>query len=389
MSALLQILYDKNVDALLIGNANYRRYITGFLSSFGVYVLTKRQQYLFTDARYAIAAKKYCKRQNIDLYIVKNIGEIYTFLKENSIEKISLPLDVTSAKEFQNLKLEGFSISDCSKELSMCIAVKSAKELQKIKLACKITEKSFLAVLPSLQEGVTELEIAGLLEYNMRKFGAENRAFESIVAFAENSAIPHHTSSTKVLKKGMPVLLDFGASVDGYMADMTRSFLLQPQENTFTNFYFKVHKLVCSAHRRAQNGVQIGSLACNIDGLARAVFGQYVVNLYALKKLQKNGNNFFDVDTLLLPNQQGLSKKYVKLESFFMHSLGHGLGVFIHQSPTLSKTSQDILQENTVFTIEPGIYFEGLFGIRIENTLVLKNKAQSFMQIKKNISKIE
>ncbi len=101
MSALLQILYDKNVDALLIGNANYRRYITGFLSSFGVYVLTKRQQYLFTDARYAIAAKKYCKRQNIDLYIVKNIGEIYTFLKENSIEKISLPLDVTSAKEFQ------------------------------------------------------------------------------------------------------------------------------------------------------------------------------------------------------------------------------------------------------------------------------------------------
>ncbi len=90
-----------------------------------------------------------------------------------------------------------------------------------------------------------------------------------------------------------------------------------------------------------------------------------------------------------MPNQQGLSKKYVKLESFFTHSLGHGLGVFIHQSPTLSKTSQDILQENTVFTIEPGIYFEGLFGIRIENTLVLKNKAQSFMQIKKNISKIE
>lgn len=387
MSALLQILYDKNVDALLISNANYRRYATGFSSSFGFFILTKEQKYLFTDARYAVAAKKVCKRQNMHLHVVKNTSDVYTFLKENQLEKIALPLDVTSAKELESLKLEGFSISDCSKELSMCISVKSAKELQKIKRACKITEQSFTAVLPALQEGVTELEIAGLLEYYMRKFGAENRAFESIVAFAENSAIPHHSSSTKTLKKGMPVLLDFGATVDGYMADMTRSFLLQPQENTFTNFYLKMHKLVCLSHQTAQKGIQVGSFAYHIDSLARAVLEQYAVNLHALKKLQKDTNALLN-EEILLENKHGLPKKYSSLESFFTHSLGHGLGVFIHQSPTLSKTSQDILQENTVFTIEPGVYFEGLFGIRIENTLVLKGRAQSLMQIEKNMSKI-
>ena len=243
--------------------------------------------------------------------------------------------------------------------------------------------------MPNLKEGMTELEVSGLLEYYMRKFGAENRAFDSIVAFAENSAIPHHASSLKILKKGMPVLLDFGAMVDGYTSDMTRSFLYCPQENSFTNFYLKAHNLVCLAHQKAKNAVQVGSLAATIDAFARAVFKEYVIDYNMLKKLKKE--NHLQVDNLLvkLKDGQKYPKEYRNLVEFFTHSLGHGLGVFIHQSPTLSKTSQDVMPANCVFTIEPGLYFEGLFGIRIEDTYLLKDRAKSFMHIQKNMSTIQ
>lgn len=382
----MQILHEKNVDALYITNANYRRYATGFTSSFGVFVLTKTNAYLFTDARYALAAKTVCKRQNICLQIVKSSDEVYSFLKENAYTTLAVPLEYSSAKEIFALQENGFVICDCSQMLSKSIATKSVQEVQKIQRACKISEQSLLAVLPSIQEGVTELELAGLLEYYMRKFGAENRAFESIVAFAENSAVPHHASSNKILKKGMPVLLDFGAMFDGYAADMTRSFLYAPEQNTFTQFYVHVHKLVYMAHQRAKEAVQVGCLASQIDAASRDFFAQYVVNPKALKALQKKENSIA-VKTILHKAKEGRqAKELVNLKEFFSHSLGHGFGVFIHQSPTLSKTSEDILQNNTTFTIEPALYFEGLFGIRIEDSYILKDRAKSFMRTQKNMS---
>ena len=351
--------------------------------------MDRENQYLCTDSRYAGAAKRLCKRQNIQLKIVAKIQEVHAFLKEKNLIKLALPLDVTSANEIKTLQDEGFSICDCSKELSASIAIKTDREVQKIKRACKIAEQSLLALLPNLKEGITELETTGLLEYYMRKFGAENRAFDTIVAFAENSAVPHHASSSRVLKKGMPVLLDFGAMVDGYTSDMTRSFLYCPQENSFTDFYLKVHKLVYLAHQKAKNAVCVGSLASTIDGLARAVFQEYAINNNMLKKLQKDNNLYTNNLLIKLHDEQKYSKGYSGLEEFFTHSLGHGLGVFIHQTPALSRTSQDVMQANSVFTIEPGLYFEGLFGIRIEDTYLLKDRAKSFMHIQKNMSTIQ
>ena len=194
---------------------------------------------------------------------------------------------------------------------------------------------------------MTENELAAELEYLMRSFGASGTSFPTIVGFGENSSVPHHETGLRKLKFGDIILIDYGCKVGGYCSDCTRTFLFgdDKKHQRFKTAYAHVLK----AHMLVKERLTDGMTGRQADAIAR--------------------------DYL----------KANELDKFFSHSLGHGIGVNIHEFPRLSTKSEDVLRNNMVFSDEPGVYFEGDFGIRIEDTVTLKDgKAVSMTDSDKN-----
>ena len=233
-------------------------------------------------------------------------------------------------------------------QLTAAMCVKTEEELACIRKACEIAEAAYTELLGLLKEGMSENETAGLLEYLMRKHGAFDRSFETIAAFGKNTSVPHHASCGDKLAKGMPVLLDFGCVYGGYCSDITRTFLFG--DNGDTEFK-EVYGRVLEAHMLAAEGIRAQMTGIQADAFAR-------------DHLKKYG-----------------------LDKFFTHSLGHGIGVNIHEAPYLSARSGNILADGMVFSIEPGVYFEGKVGIRIEDSVTLENgRVQSLMKTDKRLT---
>ena len=197
-------------------------------------------------------------------------------------------------------------------------------------------------LLPEIREGMAETALAAQLEYNMRKLGAQGLAFETIVAFGANASVPHHETGLTTLKFGDEILMDFGCRVNGYCSDITRTFLFgdDGKHEAFKAAYAHVLR----AHELVQEQAVSGMTGTQVDAIARDY-------------LQANG--------------------YGEL---FTHSLGHGVGLNIHEAPSVSIRGEKTLVDGMVFTDEPGVYVEGEYGIRIEDTVVLKDgKIKSFM----------
>jgi len=228
-----------------------------------------------------------------------------------------------------------FKLRDASQEILGMRAVKEEEEIERIKRSWKSTAKAVESLRENLVEGITETELAGLLDWGMRKAGAEDYAFPTIVAFSENSAFPHHVPTGRKLRPGDNVVVDLGAKVDGYCFDSTRSFLTERAGEVL-----KVFEVVLQAQAEAIDVVRPGVTGSEVDMAARRVI-----------------------------ERSGYGKH-------FIHSTGHGVGVEVHESPAISPTSKDELKENMVITVEPGIYIPGKFGIRVEDTLIVKRKAE-------------
>jgi len=211
-------------------------------------------------------------------------------------------------------------------------AVKDESELVKIRSALKITEQVFEEMLPLIRPGVTENELAAEIDYKQRQLGAEGSSFDTIVAFGPNSALPHARPGPSILETNQPVLMDFGCVFEGYASDMTRTVHVGEPTSGFRNVYASV----LSALEVVTDGARSGMSGLDVDALAR----------------------------------QCLSEK--DLDVHFKHSLGHGVGLDIHEWPTLSKRGVDILPDGCVVTFEPGVYLKNEFGIRIEDMAVLR-----------------
>jgi Xaa-Pro aminopeptidase len=197
-------------------------------------------------------------------------------------------------------------------------------------------------LLPEIREGMTETALAAQLEYNMRKLGAQGLAFETIVAFGANAAVPHHETGLTTLKFGDEILMDFGCRVNGYCSDITRTFLFgdDGKHEAFKEAYAHVLR----AHELVQEQAVSGMTGTQVDAIARDY-------------LQANG--------------------YGEL---FTHSLGHGIGLNVHEFPSVSPKGETPLSDGMVFSDEPGVYVAGEYGIRIEDTVRLENgKIKSFM----------
>ncbi len=327
------------VDAVCTSSEHMIRYLTGFIAENGLVIVDQKGTTLYTDKRYIEAAEKLFQGTDVTPVLYAQ-AEVMERLK--GYEKVGVSFTWISHIEFLAFEKEGISLVDIDEPFSKAMQVKNDYELACIEKASGIAEDAFNALLPQIQEGMTETEVAALLEYNMRKLGAEGLSFPTIVAFGAHAAVPHHETGLTKLVFGDEILIDFGCKVNGYCSDITRTFLFG--DDGKHEEFKKAYAHVLTAHELAKEKIVHGMTGKAADAIAR----DYLT-------------------------EQGYGE-------LFTHSLGHGIGLNVHESPYLSPKREGVLENGMVFSDEPGVYKAGEFGIRIEDTVTLQNgKIKSFM----------
>lgn len=330
-------LSELKVDACLIDYPLHLYYLTGLKLSKGELFIDKKQSHLFVDGRYIQTAQE----RNIVPATLSSSEVKEKFLKKIKIKTLAFDSDNTSYHKFlelnafaKKLKLNLKPVPNPLKELR---ALKDKTELEKIRSSAKHLWKAFQHIKKLLRPGITEAELALELKLYGLKHGAEGTSFEPIIAFGPNSALPHHRAGNTRLKKGDIVLIDIGLIVDQYYSDMTRTLFFGPEDPRLKKFYQVVRNAHASALRKCKPGATLKDL-----------------DIAARQEMKKQG-----------------------LESYYIHNLGHGVGLEIHEFPSLSKNSVDknvVLKKGMVVTIEPGLYLPGKGGVRWEDTIIITDK---------------
>ena len=317
---------------LLVCERSNLFYLLGFRGSAGFLLVFPGEEAVFVcDGRYGVQAREEVPREvAVKEYREKPFVLLKELLRERG-HKILLVEESLSIGMAKKLEEQGLSVNVAPPLLAGLRSRKSGEELAKILKAVKISEQAFLETLPLLKAGVREKDIALELDYRMRFMGADGLAFPTIVAFGEHSALPHASPSERGLKKGDWVLIDWGARVEGYCADMTRTLCFDAYDAQFEELF----EAVFEAQKRAQALLAEGIETGKVDEAARSF-------------LKEKGWG-----------------------DYFVHSLGHGVGVEVHEEPRLAPQSKVTLESGMVLTVEPGVYFPGKGGIRIENLFFL------------------
>ncbi len=325
---VIEFLAGKNLPALLIKNPSNIFYLTGLLDIEGLLIVDRSERHLFVPELYLQECidNPSCK-SGIDIQIYKPDG-FRKFLgryKKTAFVDTELTYSgfVTLGKK-HNL----VPVPDFVKDMRM---IKDGDELKLIGKSMDINSKVFRQVKKIVKCGKTETETAGEILCMIRKYGGRKEAFEPIVASGTNSAYPHHKSRSTEIKKGMPVMVDAGVDFGGYKSDMTRTFFPCGPAKQFSEMY----RILKEVHEKTMDFIKSGKTGKEIHG-------------YAAGLLKKKG-----------------------LDKYFIHGLGHGVGIDVHEKPVLNSKSEDIIQKGCVFTVEPGIYIPNLGGIRIEDTVIL------------------
>lgn len=339
ITELRQILKEKNIDAILISRPENRYYLSGFSGSAGYLFITYNSLVLATDFRYVEQVKGQAPAYTlfrISGSTDKWFPEIIDGLK---IKKLGFESGDITFERYQNflsaidkagIKLELTPLTDAVETIRM---VKDTEEMACIEHAAEISDKSFKHIEEIIHAGMTELDVAWELEKSLREAGSQSIPFEIIVGSGPNAALPHAQPSGRVIKEGEPIVIDFGAKVEGYCSDVTRTLCIGKPDNTFNNIY----RIVLEAQLNAITKIVDGTTGAEADKFARSII-----------------------------EEAGYGEA-------FGHSLGHGIGLAAHEKPNLHRISGDILTENMAFTIEPGIYLAGWGGVRIEDTVMVKN----------------
>ena len=339
-----EILLKNDCDGYIVTNDSDIRYFSGLKSSNILLLITNNKSYVLSDARYKymIERQKIFEPHCVTKSIIESVADL---AGELNLKRIMIDPEYINHKNYKILseKLNLIDFSNITRELRI---IKTKEEIENIKKAQEISEKAFLYVLKNIKAGDTTSKIASLLDYKMSEFGSEEPAFSSIVVNEEESADCHGVPSDKKICNGDIILFDFGATYNGYRSDMTRTIAF----GTISEEKKKIYDIVYNAHILSEKALKPGVKCMEIDKIARDY-----IDSFSYKDL-------------------------------FLHSLGHGVGIDIHESPTLSFKSEEVLKEGMVVTVEPGIYFKDKFGIRIEDTyIVMKNGAESIAKIDKKL----
>jgi len=325
-----KILKKLPIEGMLITRLNNIFYLSGFTGDAGLLYLTPKKAFFISDLRFEGMVEKEVK----DSKIILTQKGYFQALKEVVSEKIIGYEESISYGILKSLKtaLKGIKLKSIKNFVEDLRIVKDEKEIKLLKQAAHIGDKALKNVLPIIKPGIKERDIAIELEYQMRKFGGDGISFTTIVASGIRGATPHARASNKRIKSGTFITMDFGTYYKRYASDMTRTVALgnAPQEN------LRIYNLVYTAQRMGVDAVKAGMSTKKLDSLVRDY-------------LTKAG--------------------YGK---YFTHSLGHGVGLDVHEQPFVSYKSDTILKENMVITIEPGLYIKGKAGVRIEDTVMVK-----------------
>jgi len=335
IASLKKKILAENLDGMIITHLDHVRYLSGYTGINGLLVIRKNGSDFFTDFRYADQAKKQVKGARVH---IATKGDLIANLKEfepvhKKYYKFGVAeeyLTVTGIKKLEQSVPEAVFLG-ADQLLAELGWVKEPAELQAIKKAVKVGDTAFERILQLITPGVSERELAAELEYQMLMLGSEKPAFETIVASGYRSAMPHGVASDKKVKKGDFVTFDFGATVNGYVSDMTRTVVV----GKATSRQKRIYGIVLKAQLAGIKKVKAGIKAKEVDLTCRRII-----------------------------TRAGYGKN-------FGHGTGHGIGYFIHLGPRLSFQSEDKLMVNNVVTVEPGIYISGWGGVRIEDDVVI------------------
>ena len=333
-------LPEREVDAILVSGAENRRYLSGFSGSAGYLFITGERAHLATDFRYTEQATTQANHFNVEQVKV-GWDWLLTQIKDSGAKRLGFESQSMTVATYNSLMnaigedtgLNGLELVPFSDLTDDQRSIKDSDELVLLQRAIDASDRAMEQVCPIIAEGMTEREVAWRMEMAMRDAGADGISFDTIVAAGPNGAMAHHMPTDHVIRRGEPIVIDMGAKVGGYCSDITRTVVVgEPDE-----MFHRIYNIVLDAQLTAIKDVKIGMNGEEADKLARDVISE-----------AGYGDNFG-------------------------HSLGHGVGLAVHEMPRVSPRSQDPLEMDTVFTVEPGIYLSGWGGVRIEDIVVLRD----------------
>ena len=326
LKKVIESMHQKKIDCMIVLKPENIRYLTGFRPSSSSILILKDNPILLASK---IDREDASGSSMVNFEVYKKFDDVKKLLEGKvGIEK-SMTVE-TYQKLSGEFKIETTDVVEISR------SVKSNWEVENIKKALQIAEKSLM----ELEFSGTEVELAAKLEYNMRINGSERASFETIMASGPRTSLPHSTPSPNEIES--PVLIDWGAVYNNYSSDTTRTIIQTEKQEEIFN-------IVLDAQKTAIKSMKPGMRSCEIDIAARDVITEYGYG------------------------------------DSFIHSTGHGVGLEIHESPSLSKNDESKLEKEMVVTVEPGIYLEGEFGIRIEDMVLIKNRAIVLNKLKTKI----
>ena len=332
---LRQRLAERELDALLISQAENRRYLSGFTGSAGFLLVTAEDAILATDFRYVEQAETQAPDFKVSqtkgeftqwlLPMVSDLGARMLGFESNDLSFATYRqlVEAASMNDIQLIPTEGM--------VESLRPIKEDKELELITRAARLADAAIEHIISKVSPGMKERDVAWQIERFLRENGSEGIPFDVIVASGPNSALPHAEPTERILSPGEPIVIDLGARLGGYCSDMTRTICLGSPDETFS----KIYDLVLGAQLTAIATIGVGMNSEMADKMGRVVIEQ---------------GGYGDA---------------------FGHGLGHGVGLAVHEEPYLGPRASTVLADGMVFTIEPGIYVKGWGGVRIEDTVTL------------------
>ena len=331
---LRNLLIDKRLDAFIVSNPINISYISGLSSSDAYLLVSPGEKTIITDFRYKELAQSGFPDYTVKIALSSKLSVIKSLIKKYCYGRVGFEADNILYNQYDRLTDRAYRLVPVTGMIEELRVIKDEQEIELIKRAISIAKTAVYDSKKKLHTGISESGMAALIDSGMRLRGAQKSAFETIVAFGNRTSLPHARSTNRKLFAGDHVLIDLGAVYRDYSSDLTRTFFLSKIDRKIKSLYH----IVADAQKKAIEKVRPGTQAKSVDKAARDYIKRF--------KYQEN----------------------------FGHALGHGVGRQVHEAPRINSKDKMILKPGMVFTIEPGIYIQGVGGVRIEDVVLVTQK---------------